>query len=81
MIQLAQVVVVLLHTPDGHEVLLNPKQVTAMHSSVPGKPNEVMTDEVRCRISTTDGKFLAVIETCDIVRRIMGSSAPKEMKK
>lgn len=76
---LAQIVVVLLHTPDGHEVMLNPRQITTMHAAIPGKPNEVMTEEARCRIGTTDGKFLGVIETCDTVRRIMG--LPKEQKK
>ena len=77
----AQIVVVLLHTPDGHEVLLNPRQITAMHAAFPDKPNTTMTEDARCRISTTDGKFIAVIETCDTVRRIMGLAPPKEQKK
>jgi hypothetical protein len=62
---------VLLHGPNGHEILVNPATVTSMHSAIEGKPNELLTDAVRCLINTSDGKFLSVIETCETVRELM----------
>lgn len=74
---LAQIVIVLLHGPNGHEILLHPRQVTSMHSAIPGKSNAQFTDDVKCVINTTDGKFISVVEPCDTVRQIMGIPAPK----
>ena len=78
---LAQIVIVLLHGPNGHEIMLHPRQVTSMHSAIPGKPNAQFSDDVKCVINTTDGKFISVIETCDTVRQIMGIQAPKRVIK
>ena len=78
---LAQIILVLLHHPGGAEVIVNPRHITSMHSSVPGKDNEYLTTEARCMINTSDGKFLSVIETCDTVRRIMGLPVPKSEAK
>lgn len=63
-------VLVVLHGPNGHEILLNPAAITSMHASRPGIENELMTDEVKCVINTTDGKFVSVIETCAQVREL-----------
>lgn len=65
---LAQIVLVLLHGAGGHEVLVNPQQVTSLHASIPHKPSEYFTDGVRCMIRLTDGKFVTVIESCEAVK-------------
>lgn len=61
-----------LHLVDGREVLINPRQVTRLGESRPeGDPQKTLTDEVRCVIWLTDGTYVAVIETCGTVRKLM----------
>lgn len=71
---LATVVLVTLHGVNGHEIFVNPREVTSMHAAIPGKPNKTFTEGVRCMISTTDGKFVTVIETCEAVRQLFQNS-------
>jgi hypothetical protein len=59
----------LLHGPDGHEILLNPRAIASMHAAVKGQPNKQFDADVRCVINTTDSKFVSVTETCDEVRQ------------
>lgn len=66
----ALAVLVILHGPNGHEILLNPAAMTSMHAARPGVPNELLTDEIKCVINTSDGKFVSVVETCAIVREL-----------
>ena len=73
-------VFVLLHGPNGHEIILNSRQVTSMHAARPDKPNELVTESVRCVVNTTDGKFVSVIETCDFVRELVRQSGRKPEK-
>jgi len=63
----AAVVLLLLHGPDGHEIIVNPAAVTSMHAAVEGAPNKLVTNEVRCLINTADGKFVSVVESCEAV--------------
>jgi uncharacterized protein YlzI (FlbEa/FlbD family) len=63
---------VLLHGPDGREILLNADLVVSMHAAIKGKPNTALTDEVRCLINTSDGKFISVVESCDQVLELIG---------
>jgi hypothetical protein len=67
----AAVVLVLLHTPKGYEVYVNPESVTSMHADRPGATHEVFTDAVKCLLNLSDGKFVSVIETCDQVRALL----------
>jgi hypothetical protein len=64
-------VLVLLHAPDGHEIVLNSAAVTSMHSAIPGEPNKAFTAAVECLINTSDGKFVSVVESCDKVRDLV----------
>ena len=70
-------VLVVLHAPDGHEILLNPEAIASMHAGVEGKPNELVTNKVRCVINTWDGKFVSVAESCDEVRRLIDQGRAK----
>lgn len=71
MFEVVASVLILLHGPNGHEILINPATVSSMHAAISGKPNQLMTEEVKCLINTTDGKFLSVVESCDVVRKLL----------
>ena len=70
MIAVAAVALVLLHMIDGRPVLINPKQVTQLLSSLPG-PNKVLPDAVQCVIRLADGSYTSVAEDCDTVRKLI----------
>lgn len=75
MIEAAAVALVLLHGPNGHEILLNPALIASMHAAKPGVENKYVTDEAQCVINTADGKFVSVVEPCATVREL--SEKPK----
>jgi hypothetical protein len=74
---LAATVLVMLHGPNGHAVFVNPAEVTALHAAIPGQKNERFTPGVNCLINTTDGKYVAVVELCDVVRKLFGEAESK----
>lgn len=61
---------VLLHGPDGRQILLNPDLVVSMQAAIEGKANKQLADEVRCLINTNDGKFISVVENCDRIQEL-----------
>lgn len=63
------VILILLHTLDGREVMINAKQVTSMYPKSNG--NKLYTDDVHCLVGMTDGKFVSVQENCEAVRKMM----------
>jgi hypothetical protein len=62
---------ILLHSPGGAEILINPQMVTSLRARIEDEPNKVFTDEVQCMIALADGKFVTVVEHCDIVRKLV----------
>lgn len=62
---------VLLHTVDGREVLINPEQVTSIQAHKEGEENKVLVDTVQCAIGLTNGKFISVAERCDKVKQLL----------
>ena len=62
---------VILHAPEGHEITIAPHQVTSLRASIPNKPNELLTGKVNCVVGLTDGKFVSVIESCAVIRRLL----------
>ena len=64
----AQVVLIMLHGPGGHQIMLNPQEVTSLTAAVPDRNNKLLVLDVNCKINTTDGKFIAVVETCEEVK-------------
>jgi hypothetical protein len=62
---------VLLHRADGGEVLVAGPQITSMHAAAPGGGNKVVNSAARCVVWLTDGRVLSVIETCEVVRRLL----------
>lgn len=65
------VLLIMLHGPDGRTILLNPATVASMRGGIDGRSNELVQDKVRCVISTTDGKLVNVVETCETVRDLI----------
>jgi hypothetical protein len=68
---------VLLHGLDGREIFINPETVTTMHTAIPGSKNKLLSDEAKCVLNTSDGKFISVIETCDEVRMLFQRESGK----
>jgi uncharacterized protein YlzI (FlbEa/FlbD family) len=62
---MATLYLIRLHSPDGHEIDINPREITVIREREHGKH---FTPGVECAISMSDGKFVAVVETCDEVR-------------
>ena len=62
---------IVLHGPGGYEVNINPKRITSMRGGVPGSANKFIHDDAHCVVNTDDGKFIAVIETCEQVRKVI----------
>jgi hypothetical protein len=58
---------IVLHSLGGHEVAINPAQVTSLHAKADDQ-NRLLADEVTCVVGLTDGKFVSVTETCAAVR-------------
>jgi hypothetical protein len=59
---------VVLHSIEGHEVTISPRQVTSLRAAIPNKSNALIQEDVRCVVGLTDGKFVTVIESCAEVR-------------
>ena len=64
------VVLIILHSATGVEIDLNEKLITNMRGPEVG--NRLFTDNVKCLINMSDGKFITVRETCEEVRRLIG---------
>ena len=62
---------VLLHTVDGRETLINPDQVASMSSHVEGEKNKLLVETVQCVIGLTNGKIVSVIEPCHEVQQLL----------
>lgn len=66
-----------LHTLDGREIHLNPKQVTSMREAqADAADNKAFVGGLRCMVNLTDGKFVTVVETCAEVRDKLRANAP-----
>ena len=64
-------VLLILHGIAGNTILVNPELVTSMQTARPDKADQLYTDKAVCLISTSDGKNITVIETCDQVKALM----------
>jgi hypothetical protein len=68
---------VLLHRADGGEVLVAGPQITSMHAAVTPGRNKLVSPAAGCALWLTDGRMLSVIETCEVVRRLLEEASPK----
>lgn len=65
---LASAVLIILHTLDGRELSVNPKQITHLTSRGQGA---LIVEGVNCAVGLADGKLLSVVETCEQIRAIL----------
>jgi len=63
-------VMIVLHSATGVEINVNDKLITNMRNPEP--KNKLFNDTVKCQVNMVDGKFVAVKETCEEVRRLIG---------
>jgi hypothetical protein len=64
-------VLLLLHTVNDHEVLINTDMITSMVAK--GETYEGhFVEGVNCQVNLADGKFVTVVETCDEIRVFVG---------
>lgn len=65
----AALVLVLLHRADGGLVYVAASQVTSLHARSAGV--RLVHQAANCVVWLSDGKVLAVLEPCDVVRRLL----------
>jgi hypothetical protein len=66
------VVLIVLHTLDGREIVVNPKHVTSMREAKDDDAgSKAFAPGVRCMINTSDGKFVTVVEPCPVVQQMI----------
>lgn len=71
----AGLTMILLHRADGGEVAVAPAHVTGLHSKAPmPNTNKLSHPEGRCVLWLADGRLLSVIETCDVVKKLLGEA-------
>jgi hypothetical protein len=59
-----------LHGADGHDVRVASEQITALHS--PSQPRSAhYPEKAKCLINLADGKFVAVLESCPEIQRML----------
>jgi hypothetical protein len=75
-VQAAAIALLLLHGPTGREIRINPRNITSLHSPVPGQHNTAVAAGARCLINSSDGKFVSVVETCEAVTRMIEAPKP-----
>jgi hypothetical protein len=68
MIWLIAYVLIELHGPGGQNIIVNTKEIVELRDP---QTKEHFGKGVHCIINTSDGKFSAVSEDCDTVRRMI----------
>ena len=66
----AVISLVLLHSPDGYVVQINPEQVTSLVEERKTK-DRLYHESAHCLVRLADGTNVAVTETCDRVKEIL----------
>jgi uncharacterized protein YlzI (FlbEa/FlbD family) len=64
-------ILVSLHNPEGREIDVNLNEITSVHCKIPNVKNKLFDYGVNTVIGLTDGKSVAVRETCSEVRDII----------
>ena len=66
----AAISLVVLHRADGYEVSINPHQVTSLRAPI-GVTSKLVSGQTQCIVGLTDGKFVSVVEPCDLVKQLL----------
>ena len=65
-----------LHGPDGQVAWVNSHEITALRAPTKTDMTRYFPRKSGCIITLTDGKFLAVIETCPSIRDRLRQQSP-----
>lgn len=60
-----------LHGPDGQTVFVSQRQVNSLRQPTAADLHRYFPKPARCIVLTTDGKFIAVVETCQAIRDLL----------
>lgn len=62
---------IILRTLEGHDVAINPDQITSITRGKDGEANKLLTERVACVIGLSDRRFISVLDDCaDVLRKI-----------
>jgi hypothetical protein len=61
---------ILLHSPDGSPVEVNPEQITSLVKEKESG-NRLYPDNAKCLVRMADGTRIPVTETCDEIQKIL----------
>jgi hypothetical protein len=53
---------------DNQSIELNSSQIVSIR---PPRGTDHFNNEIHCLVHTTDGKYISVIETCEVVHRLL----------
>ena len=70
------VTIIILHSLTGAEISVNPEAIVSMRDGE--HTGQYITKEVNCVVTTSDGKFISVIETCAEVRALIEHRGGKQ---
>lgn len=62
---------VILHRPDGAAVVVNPRNVTSLHSRLPPPNSGKLLPHGACAVWLSDGRLIAVQESCLVVKALL----------
>jgi len=64
---------ILLHRADGGEVAVYPSHITSLHTKPPPieEKNKLFVPTARCAVWLDSGKWIAVLETCDAIKKLL----------
>jgi hypothetical protein len=55
------VILIRLHGPEGQDIYVNPQAVVSVRAP---RRTDTVGPQLHCLLHTTDGKYIAVVETC-----------------
>jgi len=58
-----------VETIDGRQVLINRHAIVTIGGARSTTEQQLLTDKATCLVTLIDGKFVAVVESCDVVRK------------
>jgi hypothetical protein len=70
MIPAVVIALVLVHSPNGDLIEINPDQIVSLRAAAPGKEevDRLYHKSVKCLIITADGKSIPAVESCEVIK-------------
>ena len=61
-----------VHTIDGRDVIINRSAIVTIGGARSGDNKPLLSGKVTCLITLVDGKFVTVVESCEVIRQRLG---------